>query len=168
MDCPPSFWPNRIVDWIREEAAYMSEMETGTAPEESQSGRYVVIEIQRNEAFIRRFVISYRGEQALREPIAASTMLGIGLSFRKEAVVVAPSSSSRDAGKKSVEKKHSFRRKNEPRGPQSPTLQLRHRLGLMETRRIACATLRNVVVAGVLIFHSRSILGAVIRAFVCS
>jgi hypothetical protein len=39
-------------------------------------------------------------------------------------------------------------------------------VGLAETRRIACATLQNAVVAGVLLFYSRSVLGAVIRAFV--
>ena len=38
-----------------------------------------------------------------------------------------------------------------------------HRVGLTETRR---ATLQNAVVAGVLMFYSRSVLGAVIRAFV--
>jgi len=39
-------------------------------------------------------------------------------------------------------------------------------VGLTDTRRIACATLQNAVVAGVLAFYSRSVLGAVIRAFV--
>jgi hypothetical protein len=42
----------------------------------------------------------------------------------------------------------------------------RYRVGLAETRRIACATLQSIVVAGVLMFYSRSVLGAVIRAFV--
>ena len=41
-----------------------------------------------------------------------------------------------------------------------------NRVGLTETRRIACATLQNAVVAGVLMFYSRSLLGAVIRACV--
>ena len=35
-----------------------------------------------------------------------------------------------------------------------------------ETRRIACATLQNVLAAGVLMFYSKSLLGAVIRACV--
>ena len=42
----------------------------------------------------------------------------------------------------------------------------RYTVGLTDTRRIACATLQNAVVAGVLLFYSRSVLGAVIRAFV--
>jgi hypothetical protein len=80
MDCPLSFWPNRAVDQIRQEAAYMSEKKTGNVTEELQSGRRTV--------------------------------------------------------------------------------------GIVETRRIACATLQNAVVAGVLMFYSRSVLGAVIRACV--
>jgi hypothetical protein len=42
----------------------------------------------------------------------------------------------------------------------------RYRVGLTDTRRIACATLQNAIVAGVLMFYSRSVLGAVIRACV--
>lgn len=42
----------------------------------------------------------------------------------------------------------------------------RHRVGLGKTRRIAFAALQNVVVAGGLLFYSRSILGAVVRACV--
>jgi hypothetical protein len=38
--------------------------------------------------------------------------------------------------------------------------------GITETRRIACATLQNAVVAGVLLFYSRSVVGAVIRVVV--
>jgi hypothetical protein len=37
--------------------------------------------------------------------------------------------------------------------------------GITETRRLAFATLQNAVVAGVLLFYSRSVVGAVIRAF---
>jgi hypothetical protein len=100
MDCPQSLWPNRVVDWIRREAAYMSENETKIATEESQSGRYAAIEIRRNKTFLKRFA--------------------------------------------------------------------RQRLGFTESRRIAYAALQDVIAVGVLIFHSRSILGSVIRALVCS
>src|ERR1700678_351503 len=100
MDCPSRFWPNRVVDWVGQEVAHMSEMKTRIATEESQSGRYAGIKIRRNQAFLRRFV--------------------------------------------------------------------RQRLGLTEARRIAYAALQSAVVVGVLIFHSRSILGSVIRALVCS
>jgi len=42
----------------------------------------------------------------------------------------------------------------------------RYRVGLTDARRITCATLQNAVVAGVLMFYSRSVVGAVIRACV--
>lgn len=51
-------------------------------------------------------------------------------------------------------------------GPHSPRQRLLNRVGLEETRCIAFATLQNAVVAGVLMFYSRSVLGAVIRACV--
>jgi hypothetical protein len=44
--------------------------------------------------------------------------------------------------------------------------QLRRRVRFTETRVVACATLQNALVTGVLMFYSRSILGAVIRGFV--
>jgi hypothetical protein len=37
---------------------------------------------------------------------------------------------------------------------------------VMETQRIPYATLQNILAAGVLMFYSRSVLGAVIRACV--
>jgi hypothetical protein len=49
---------------------------------------------------------------------------------------------------------------------QSPEQEPRHRVGLGKTRRIAFAALQNAVVAGGLLFYSRSILGAVVRACV--
>jgi hypothetical protein len=63
-------------------------------------------------------------------------------------------------------KKPALRRKDDQRGAQSPRQLLLHAVGLTETRRIAGASLQNAVVAGVLTFYSRSVLGAVIRAFV--
>jgi len=113
MDCPPSFWLNRIIDWLQEKAAYMSEKKTRIVTEES---RYAVIEFRRNEIFPERFVIAYRDQESLR--------------------------------------------------PQRPRQHPRHRVELTETRRITCAILQNAVVAGALLFYSRSALGAVIRAFV--
>jgi len=50
--------------------------------------------------------------------------------------------------------------------PQSPRQHLLHRVGLTEPRRMAGATLQSAVVAGLLMFHSRSVPGAVIRALV--
>jgi|HubBroStandDraft_6_1064221.scaffolds.fasta_scaffold854461_2 hypothetical protein len=99
MDCPPGFWLNRIVDGELQEEAYMSEKKTGIVAEESQEGRYAVIQV---------------------------------------------------------------------RAPQSPEHRLRPRVGLTESRRFACATLQNAVLAGILMFHSRSVLGAIARAFVCT
>jgi hypothetical protein len=152
----------------REEAAYMSEKKTRIATEESQSGRYAVIEIRRNEVFPKRFVISYRDEESLRELIAAPRIIGIGFGFREAAVEVVPSIASTDDDSKNIREKPVFRGEEDRRGPQSTRQHPRHRLRLTETRRIACATLQNAVLAGVLMFHSRSVLGAVIRAFVCA
>jgi hypothetical protein len=52
------------------------------------------------------------------------------------------------------------------RGRSSLRQDLRDRVGLGETRRLAFATLQNAVIAGVLLFYSRSVLEAVVRACV--
>jgi len=166
MDCPPSFWLNRTIDWIRQEAAYMSEKKTAIVRVESQSEQYAVIGVRRNEVFPEHFVIAYRDEKSLRELIAAPSIIGIGFSSREAAVAVIPNSSSRDADSKNIREKPAFRREDDHRGPQSPRQHLLHRVGLTETRPIACATLQNAVVAGVLMFYSRGVLGAVSRACV--
>jgi hypothetical protein len=163
MDCSPSFWLNRIIDWVRQKAAYMSEKKTRIVTEES---RNAVIEARRNEVFPERFVISYRDQESLRELIAAPSIIATGFSSREAAVGVTPNSSSTDADSKNILEKDASGRKDGWRGNQSPRQHLRHRVGLTETRRIACAILQNAVVAGVLLFYSRSVLGAVIRAFV--
>jgi hypothetical protein len=139
-----------FVDRIRKEADYMSEKKTRIVTEES---RYAVIEVRRNEVFPEHFVISYRDRESLRELIAAPSIIGIGFSSRKAAVAVIPNSSSTDADSKDIRERPAFRSQDD-------------HVGLMETRRLACATLQNAVVAGVLMFYSSSVLGAVIRAFV--
>jgi hypothetical protein len=90
----------------------MSEIKTGIVAEKSQGGRYAVIEIRRSEAFLKRLGISYRDEKSLRELLAASSIVGIGFSFRKTAVAVTPNSSSIGAESKSVEEKRAFRRED--------------------------------------------------------
>jgi hypothetical protein len=143
----------------------MSEKKTRIMTEESPSGRYAVIEIRRNEVFRKRFVISYRDEESLCELTAAPSIIGIGFSFREAAGAVIPNSLSRDAGAKNIPEKPAFRREDDHVEPQSPRHPL-PRAGLAKTRRIACATLQNAVVAGALLFYSRSILGAIVRACV--
>jgi hypothetical protein len=130
----------------------MSEKKTAIVTAES---RYAVVEVKRNEVFPERFVISYGDEESLREPIAGGA-----------AVAAITNSSSTDADSKNIREKPAFRREDDHHRPQSPRQHLLHRVGLTEPRRIACATLQNAVVAGVLMFYSRSVLGAVIRAFV--
>lgn len=141
----------------------MSVKEAGIATEES---RYGVVEVRRNHVHGERFVPSHRDQESLRELIAAPSILGIAFSSREAAVAVIPNSRSTDGDSKSIWEKHAFRREHDHRGPQLPTQQLLRRVGLTGTRPIAWATLRNAVVAGVLMFYSRSVLGAVIRAFV--
>jgi hypothetical protein len=146
----------------------MSEKKTGIVTEESQGGRYAIIEIRRNEVLPERFVISYRDEESLRELIAAPSIIGIGFGFHEAAVAVIPNISSRDADLEGIRKKPAFTREDDHRRPQSQRQHLRHRVGFMVTRRIAGATLQNAALAGVLMFHSRGVLGAVLRAFVCA
>ncbi len=43
---------------------------------------------------------------------------------------------------------------------------VKNRLGLSEARRIAHATIQNALAAGMVLFYSRGILGAVIRTMV--
>ena len=152
MDCPPSFWLNRIIHWIQQKAPYMSLKKTKIVTEES---RYAVIEFRRNKVFPERFVISYRDQESLRELIAGEA-----------AVAVTPNSSSTNADSKNIREKAAFRREDDYRGPQSPWQYLLHRVGLTEARRIACANLQNAVAAGALLFYFSSVLGAAIREFV--
>ncbi len=60
-----------------------------------------------------------------------------------------------------------YRGQESPREPRTaPSQELRHRVRFTETRVAACEILQNAFVAGVLMFYSRNVLGAVIRAFV--
>jgi|HubBroStandDraft_6_1064221.scaffolds.fasta_scaffold36338_3 hypothetical protein len=152
MDCPPGFWLNRIIDWVRQKAACMSEKKTRIVKEES---RNAVIKARRNEVSPEHFVIAYRDEESSRELIVGQA-----------AVALIPNSSSTDADSQNIREKPAFRREADHRGHQSPRQHLLPRVGLTETRRIACAILQNAVVAGALLFYSRSVLGAVIRASV--
>jgi hypothetical protein len=48
----------------------------------------------------------------------------------------------------------------------SPKRPLRQRVWFTETRRVACATLHHAIAVGVLLFYSRNLVGAAIRACV--
>jgi hypothetical protein len=144
----------------------MSKKKTKIMTQESQSGRYAVIEVRRNEVFPERLVIAYRDEESLHEAIAAPSIIGIGFSSREAALAVISNGSSTGANSKDFRENPVFRREDDRRGPQSPRQPPLHRVGLTATRPLACAALQNAVVAGILMFYSRSVLGAVIRACV--
>lgn len=143
----------------------MSEEKTAILTGESQSQRYVVIELRWTEVF-PELVVAYRDEESLRGRIAASSFIGIGFSSRELATAIIPNSSSGNADSKKTREKLAFGREDDRRGPQSPRQQLPHAVRLTETRRIACAALQHAIAAGVLMFYSKSVLGAALRAFV--
>jgi hypothetical protein len=143
----------------------MSEKKTRVVAEEPQSGRCAVIEIRRNEVFPESVVISYRDEKSLRELTPEAWIIGIGFTFREAAVAVIPDSPSTDADSMNILEEPAFRHKDDHCGPRSPRQNQLHRVGLAKTRGIAYATLQSALVAAVLMFYSRSVLGAVIRAF---
>jgi hypothetical protein len=85
------------------------------------------------------------------------------MSEKKTAIVTEESQSERYAV---IEVRRSEAVPDNHHRPHSLRHDLRHRVGLGETRRIAFAILQSAVVAGVLMFYSKSVLGAVMRAFV--
>ncbi len=133
--------------------------------EESKTGRYAVIEFRRNEVFHRRFAISYHDEASLHE-IVAPSFIGIGFRVRETAAANVPNSLSRDADSNNMPDEPTVGREDGRCRPQSQMRRLLHRAGLTTTRGIARASLQSAVVAGVLMFYSRSALGAVVRACV--
>jgi hypothetical protein len=146
----------------------MSAKKTAVVMEESQSEQNAVSEVLGNKSFHfhKHLVIAYCDEESLRELIATPSSFGIGFSFREAAVAVIPSGSSSVAESESntTREKPALRREDNRCGPQSPGQRLRQLFGVTDTRRIVCATLQNAAVAGVLMFYSRSALGALIRA----
>ena len=144
----------------------MSEEKTAIVTGESQSERYAVIEARWNGVFSERFVISYREEEALRQLIAGPSIIGTGFRSREAAIAAIPNRASRNAPTKDIREKNTFRSENVHRERQSPRQRPGHSVGLTETRRIACAILQRALATGVLLFYSRSVLGAAIRAFV--
>jgi hypothetical protein len=128
----------------------MSEKETAIATGESQGERYLVIEVRWCEPFPERFVFALRHEESLRERIAGVSVVGIGFGVCKAA----------------AEEKLAVDCEGDHRGGQSPRQDPRHRVGLSETRRIARATLQYAIAASVLVFYSKNVLGAALRALV--
>jgi hypothetical protein len=141
IDCHRSFWLNRVVYRSRPEGAYMSGKKTA-------SERCLVIEARWYEPLLRRFVFALRDEESLRERIAGVSVVGIGLGVCKAA----------------AEEKLAVDSEGDHCGGQSPRQDPRHRVGLSETRRIAGATLQYAIAAGVLVFYSKNVLGAALRA----
>lgn len=123
--------------------AYMSGKKTA-------SERYLVIEVRWYKPFIERFVFALRDEESLRERIAGVSLLGIGFGVCKAA----------------ASEKLAVDCEADHRGARSPRQDLRHRVGLSETRRKAGVTLQYAIGVSVLVFYSKNALGAALRALV--
>lgn len=144
----------------------MSEKKIAITVQEGHSERYAVIEGRVREALPGCCVIAYRDDEWLREPIAPPSVIEIGFGSRAAGISEIPNNSSPDAVPRNIWEKCALRCEMHDREPQLPRQRLRLRLGLREARRIASATLRSAVAAGLLLFYSRSVLGAVIRTCV--
>ncbi len=139
----------------------MAEKQTAIMTKELQSERYAVIGFRWNDIF-PEFVIAYRDEESLREP-AGSSVIGIGFRSRE---AEAANGSSRDSDSKNIQDETILTREDKHCGPESRMQRLRNRIGLTETRRIAYAALQHAIAVAVVVFCSRSLLGAAIRACV--
>jgi hypothetical protein len=128
----------------------MSEKKTAIATGESPSGRYLVTEARWDKPFFRRFVFALREEESLRERIAGISVVGIGFGVCEAAAV----------------EKLAVDCEGDHGATQSPRQDARHRVGLSETRRIAGATLQYAIAASILMFYSKNVLGAALRALV--
>jgi hypothetical protein len=144
----------------------MSEKKTASARGESQTVQYLVIETRWNEPFLERFVFALRDEESLREPITGISVVGIGFGPCEGAAAFIPNSSSRVADPKINPEKLAVDCEGDHRGVLSLRQDPRHRVGLSETRRIAGATLQYAIAASVLMFYSKNVLGAALRALV--
>jgi hypothetical protein len=127
----------------------MSEKETAIATGESQGERYL-IEARWYEPFLERFVFALCDEESLGERLVGVSVVGIGFGVCKAA----------------AEEKFAVDCEGDHRGAQSPRQDRRHRVGLSETRCIARATLQYAIAASVLVFYSKNVLGAALRALV--
>jgi hypothetical protein len=144
----------------------MSEKKTTIATGESPSGRYLVIEARWYQPFFKRFVFALCDEELLRERIAGVSIVGVGFGSCEATAAMITNSSSRNADPKNDLEKPPVDCEGDISEPQSPRQDLRHKAGLSETPHIAGVILQYAVAAGVLIFYSKSVLGAVLRALV--
>jgi hypothetical protein len=144
----------------------MSEKKTAIATGEPPSGRYLVIEARWYQPLFKRFGFALCDEELLRERIAGMSIVGVGFGSCEAAAAVITNSSSSGADPKNGLEKPPVDCEGDSSGPQSPRQDLRHKAGLSETRRIAGVTLQYAVAASVLIFYSKSVLGAALRALV--
>ncbi len=109
-----------------------------------------MIEARWYEPFLEHFVFALRDEESLREPIAGVSVIGIGFGVCKAAA----------ADKLAID------RKRDHRGAQSPRQDPRHGVGVSDTRRMVGAALQYAIAASVLMFYSKTVLGAGLRALV--
>jgi hypothetical protein len=144
----------------------MSEKKTESATGVSQSQRYLVIEARWYEPFLDRFVFALRDGESLHDGIAGISVVGIGFGLCEATAAVIANSSSGGADSKNKPEKLAVDCDGDHRGGQSRRQGLRHRVGLTEPRRIAGATLQYAIAASVLMFYSKTLLGAALRALV--
>jgi hypothetical protein len=130
------------------------------------SKRYLVIEARWHEPMLERLAFALRDEESLREGIAGISVVGIAFGPCEGAAAVIPNSSSRGADTKNNLEKLAVDCEGHHNEAQSPRQDLRHRVGLSEARRIAGATLQYAIAASVLMFYSKNVLGAALRALV--
>jgi hypothetical protein len=130
------------------------------------SERYLVIEARWHEPILKRFVFALRAEESLHEPLAGISVVGVAFVACEGAAAGTPNSPSRGADSKNTPEKLAVDCEGHHGGAQAPRQGLRHGVGLSETRRIAGATLQYAIAASVLMFYSKNVLGAALRALV--
>ena len=152
---------------IQQKAGYMSEKKTAVAIEESRGPRYAVIGVGWNEVF-PELVIAYRDEESLRQLVAAPSIIAIGFSSREAASAELPRNSSSEARAKSFRERLASGCADDHSAPHTPKQYLRRSLGIKEILRIAGTTLQHAVAVGIVLFYSKGIMGATLRACVGS
>jgi hypothetical protein len=150
---------------MRQKADYMPGNKLAIARNNSQGGRYAVLELRWKETF-PELVIAYCDEESLRKLIAAPNMIGIVFSSGQAGVAGVQDGSSNGTDSKKVPEWQTSEREAGDRELQSQPCLLQLRIGLGDIRRIAFESAQRAVAAGILMFYSTNILGAAIRALV--
>ena len=141
----------------------MSEKKTAIMTGESQSERHAMIAVRWDEVF-PELVIEHCDKESLRQLIAAPRVVGIGISSYEAAVAASSNRSSGNPDSIKTREKTVVAREDDGRVLQLAGQRPRQRVGLQDTRRLVYALLQHLIAAGVLIFYSKSVMGAALRA----